>query len=245
MSDLFLSNLPQSLSVSGNVEQRLLSEYGSMFVARNVIVPGKIVFRDEAEVSDFQSRLSIESEKIGAISIELQTAAMRALKSAIGSAGRIGLSMTPRDVDSARRSYDETVGLWTSRVEPGLDYWVAQGRLANGRAEYIRSLPPFEQVSEILTLEEDEIYFAKGLSKSIVYSVAPPGSSQHLSLLALDINEHDDPKVREILSAYEWFQTVISDLPHFTYLGIQEDRLPELGLKCVLSRGRKYWIPDM
>jgi hypothetical protein len=89
------------------------------------------------------------------------------------------------------------------------------------------------------------MYFAKDLSKSIIYSVAPPGTSQHLSMLALDITEHDDAAVREIMARNGWHQTVVSDLPHFTYLGVPESELPALGLKKVNDGGRSYWLPSI
>lgn len=245
MNNRFTSVLPPRLNVFGIVEQRLLAEYGAMFVAKNVVVPDRIVFRDDAEVSEFQSGITIGSADIGGIQLELQAAAMDALIDARDDAERSGLSLTPRDTDSARRSYDETVGLWASRVEPALDHWVAHGRLEPAEADQIRSLSAFEQVPLVFALEEEGIFFAKDLSKSIVYSVAPPGTSQHLAMLAFDIKEHADAAVREILSKHFWFQTVISDLPHFTYLGMAEDRLSSAGLKCISNDGRRFWVPDL
>ena len=97
----------------------------------------------------------------------------------------------------------------------------------------------------VLELEENGLYFAKDLSKSIIYSVAPPGTSQHLSMLALDVAEFDDKDVRALLIEHKWFQTVVSDLPHFTYLGVREDELADLGLKKVLSCHRTFWLPDV
>ena len=46
-------------------------------------------------------------------------------------------------------------------------------------------------------------------------------------MLAFDVNEFDNPRVREILAKHGWFQTVLSDLPHFTYLGLKEKDLPK------------------
>lgn len=86
---------------------------------------------------------------------------------------------------------------------------------------------------------------SKDHSKSILYSVAPPGGSQHLSLLALDVKEHDNATVRAILAQYGWFQTVISDLPHFTYLGVEEQELSSLGLKVVALEGKYFWVPEI
>jgi hypothetical protein len=245
MSEQFLSKLPHGLTVRGSVERRLLTEYGAVFMARGVTVPPKIVFRDESEVSKFQSGLSIATEVMGEYPMELQSAAMEDLRSAIQEAYKNDLSITPRDTDSARRSYGETVALWASRVQPALTYWVEQGRMSESDASRIRSLPPFEQVPVVLELEEDGIFFAKDLSKSIVHSVAPPGTSQHLSLLAFDIREHADPRVRDTLYRHGWYQTVVSDLPHFTYLGVPERGLEDLGLKSTVNGDRRFWVPDL
>ncbi len=135
------------------------------------------------------------------------------------------MTITPRGADSGQRNYSGTVKLWASRVDPGLIHWVKQGKLTEAEASKIRALSPFEQVSEIFKLESQGMYFAKDLSKSIIYSVAPPGTSQHISMLALDVSEHDNSKVRDILAKHGWFQTVISDLPHFTFLGVPENQL--------------------
>ena len=245
MSNIFLSKLPPSLDVSDAVERRLLNEYGAMFVAKNVMAPDRIVFRNEADVAKFQSGVAISRLTIGGYWIELQAAAMDALNGALHAAEKAGKTISPRDADSARRSYGETVGLWASRVEPALEHWVRLERLRKEQAEKIRSLSPFEQVSVVLELETEGIFFAKDLSKSIVYSVAPPGTSQHLAMLAFDIKEHADSAVRKVLADHQWFQTVISDLPHFTFLGMPQAELPGAGLKPVSSGDRTFWIPDI
>ena len=93
--------------------------------------------------------------------------------------------------------------------------------------------------------EENDLYFSKDFRKSILYSVAAPGASQHIFLLALDVQQFGNPKVREILAKYGWFQTVKSDAPHFTYLGVAEENLPALGLRSEWIGGQKFWVPDM
>ena len=179
---------------------RVVNEYGSVLVAGNgAVPPDRIIFRNESEVQAFQASVNKRQETIGGHLIELQSAAMDALKAAIAEAGSMGLTITLRGSDSAKRSYEQTVSLWLSRVEPGLEHWVNEGGISNTTAENLRSLDPFEQVVEILKLEENGIFFAKDLSKSIMYSVAPPGTSQHLSMLALDIAEFNDVRVRQIL----------------------------------------------
>jgi len=55
----------------------------------------------------------------------------------------------------------------------------------------------------------------------------------------------DSAIVRKILSDHGWFQTVKSDMPHFTYLGVKESELPSLGLRPVNVDGQKFWIPNV
>lgn len=245
-SSIFFQNLPPGLSYEDDAAQRrLLHEYGAVFVARGVVRPERIVFSDDEEVREFQARLEIAGSDIGGYFIELQRAAMDALLAAVSEAKGRGLTIAPRGRDSGRRNYADTVGLWKSRVEPALVHWVAKGRMTVEQADAIRTKSPSEQVPEIFRLEADGIYFAKDLSKSIIYSVAPPGASQHLSLLAFDVAEFADADVRKILAEHFWYRTVVSDLPHFTFLGTPEAELNDLGLKCVDSAGQNFWVPDV
>jgi len=224
---------------------RLLQEYGSMFVGRSVALPTKIVFEGADDVLRFQNNVESAKQILGDFEIYLQRSAMADLMNALTDAASTGLSITPRGADSAKRSYEETVSLWASRVKPALKHWVGKGKITQAAADRIKGLSPYEQVPEILKLEEKGIYFAKDLSKSIIYSVAPPGASQHLAMLALDIQEFENPEVRNILAYWKWYQTVVSDLPHFTYLGVEESGLPGLGLKRVTDGGRTFWVPDI
>ena len=243
----FFDNLPPDLVVGDNAaEQRLLREYGAVFVARNgVIPPNKVVFKNDDDVAEFQSSVDVGVSEMSGFDMELQAVAMSDLLAASDEASAAGLAITPRGADSARRNYHGTVDLWNSRVEPALVHGVSKGRLTPEQADHIRSLPPHEQVPEVFKLEQEGIYFAKDLSKSIIYSVAPPGASQHLSMLAFDVAEFDDRSVRKILARHRWYQTVVSDLPHFTYLGVDEVALPELGLQQVTHLEREFWIPEI
>jgi hypothetical protein len=243
----FKANLPQGFEEpSDDVGRKLLREYGSMFVVKGGgIAPVRVVFKNESDVAAFQGKLQKASENISGFNMELQAAAMEDLRKALTEAKASGFAISPRGADSAKRTYNETVGLWASRVEPALKHWVGKGKLTQAEADRIKALSPYEQVSEVLKLEEKGLYFAKDLSKSIIYSVAPPGTSQHLTLLALDVTEHDNARVRELLAKHKWFQTVVSDLPHFTYLGVPESDLPGLGLKKIVEGGRTFWLPDL
>lgn len=224
---------------------RLLKDYGAMFVARGgTVVPPKIVFENDAECADWQNRIQVRREVFGSINVELQTAAMTALINARDELRARNLTVTARGTWAARRDYDDTVEIWRTRVDPALDYWTQRGRLSEAEAARISSLAPSQQVAEVLRLEERGMFFSKGFSKSILYSAPAPGASQHLSMLAFDANEHDNAAVRAVLAKYGWFQTVAGDAPHFTFLGAAEADLPALGLKCVMQNNRTYWIPD-
>ena len=245
---MFLDNLPKKFEMPTNeTGNLLLREYGAVFLARNgVVPPKKVIFRDADDVDSFQQTLSMSAIKFAGYNIELQSKAARDLIDAIEDAQKAGLTISPRGADSGRRDYEQTRRLWASRVNPGMKYWISKGRISAKEAARIQALPTYAQVPEILRLERSGIYFAKSLDKSIIYSVAPPGTSQHLSMLAFDVAEFDNAKVRAILATHKWFQTVVSDLPHFTYLGVEEKSLPKLGLKQKTDpSGRVFWIPDL
>lgn len=246
-AELFFKRLPKNfIQPRDDAEKLLLREYGAMLVAgKGVRLPTKVFFSDEADVAAFQTTVKRSTYTFGSIQIELQSAAMEELLQALHEARSVGLTISPRGADSARRGYQQTVALWASRVNPGLAHWTANGKITRAEAQRIKALSPYHQVPEILRLERQGIFFAKNLSKSIIYSVAPPGSSQHLSMLALDVKEFNDHRVRGILAKHGWYQTVVSDLPHFTFLGHDEADLPSRGLKLVISDGRRFWIPDL
>jgi hypothetical protein len=227
--------------------RRLLSEYGAMFVASDAVaVPPVCVFRDEREVSRFQRLAGSRAADFDGVAIELQPAALDALLGARDDARREGLGITPRDgAEAARRDFADTVRLWESRVRPALRYWTGEGRVAPDEAERLGALDFPEQVARVLELESCGCFFSKDFSKSILQSVAAPGASQHLALLAFDAVEFTDARVRSILAARGWFQTVLNDLPHFTYLGVREDELPGLGLRRASHGEQVFWVPDV
>jgi hypothetical protein len=229
------------------VAQRVLHDYGAMFVGTDQILPPPLcVFTSEDQVERFQKEAGWAPGEFGTAVIELQPAAMTALLQAREVARAEGLQISPRDgAEAARRSYADTVRLWNSRFLPALDHWTRVDRLSEAQAERLRNLPIQEQVPEVLELEKEEIFFSKDLSKSVLYSIAAPGTSQHIAMLACDANEFLDQRVRQILAQHGWFQTVLSDLPHFTFLGLAEEELPDRGLKSVEVNSQTFWIPDV
>jgi hypothetical protein len=228
------------------VARRILNEYGAVFFASGGATPPPVcIFVGAEEVESFQREARVEAREVGGVLIELQPAAMRALLAAREEAAVSGLDITPRDgSESARRGYADTIRLWNSRLLPALEHWRAQGRLTGAEAERVRGLPVREQVGAVLELERAGVYFSKDFSKSILYSVAAPGASQHLSLLAFDAAEYADGRVRRILARHGWFRTVRNDCPHFTYLGLAESRLPAHGLKKIKTPDGEFWVPN-
>ncbi len=246
----FLENLPRGFSLpaaNDPVGWKLLAEYGAVFVARGGAAPPPyLIFPDAESLVRWRSRLKIGRTTIAGKVVELQEPALKALLAARAEALKAHLNITLRARDGAGRTYARTAQLWTWRVQAALAHWGKAGRLSKQDAARLRALPPREQVPEILRLEKQGLFFSgENFNKPILDSVAPPGASQHLSMLALDIRQINSRKVRDILARHGWFQTVLLDLPHFTYLGVPENALPSLGLKPVEKKGLTFWLPDI
>lgn len=228
------------------VQKRILNEYGALFLTdQSALPPPTCMFTSSEQVFAFQNQAGIQAHEIANAQVELQPAAMKALLAARDEAKSQGMDITPRDgAEAGRRGFDDTLRLWNSRFEPACDYWMSKGKLSAEQVARLKSLPIIDQVREVLELEKRGIYFAKSLDKSILYSVAAPGTSQHLSMLAIDINEFENKAIRKIMANHGWFRTVKGDAPHFTYLGVKEDQLKNMGLKKISPDG-EFWIPNV
>jgi hypothetical protein len=236
-------------SLSSPVEKRLFAEYGAIF-ATIATPPPVIIFNDSGQVEAFQSSLSVSRGVFGNHEIQLQSVALDALATAATDLAERGGSLTARADDAGARSYEDTVRLWTRNVARGLDHWEGLGRISREHAQAIVSSSHIDQVSTILSLEDaDQLFFGTFFDRSILYSVAAPGASQHLSMLAFDVTEYEDPETDEVLGARGWFRTVPNDLPHFTYLGGDQSSLFGRGLRPIerINGGRVYvfWTPDV
>jgi hypothetical protein len=229
------------------VSKRILHEYGAIFIAdEKVLAPPVCMFTSANEVNNFQAETQIAGEEIGDAKIELQANAMKAYLEARAEAKNTGLDIRPRGgAEGARRGFDDTVRLWKSRVDPACEHWVKAGKLTQEQADKLKTLPIKAQVQQVLEYEKSGIYFNKNFDNSILYSVAAPGTSQHLSMLALDVEEFANKQVREIMAKHGWFRTVQNDSPHFTFLGKGESELNGLGLKKVENKDGEFWIPNV
>lgn len=84
----------------------------------------------------------------------------------------------------------------------------------------------------------------QGKETAILSVVAPPGTSQHLWGLAVDLRVSTQAH-RQALNQNGWFQTVENDVPHWTYLGVAEDSLSQWGFQKKMVRGIVYWLTPL
>ncbi|MBO3458208.1 D-alanyl-D-alanine carboxypeptidase family protein [Aetokthonos hydrillicola Thurmond2011] len=84
----------------------------------------------------------------------------------------------------------------------------------------------------------------QGKSTDILGLVAPPGASQHLWGLAIDLRV-SNPAQKQALNRNGWFQTVENDVPHWTFVGQPQEKLVEFGFKDKVVRGVKYWLTPL
>lgn len=84
----------------------------------------------------------------------------------------------------------------------------------------------------------------QGKETKILGLVAPPGTSQHLWGLAIDLRVGSKEQ-RKALNLNGWFQTVENDVPHWTYVGLTEDNLPLFGFNKQVVQGITYWITPL
>lgn len=232
------------------VAARVFADYGAMFVAAlanptGIKFPNNCIL-DSKGVQTYQQKASPTIQSIGRVQITLQKPAMDALLDAIAEAKQKNLVISPRGgSESASRSYEDTTRLWNSRFLPGLNYWVKKGKISRNDAEVVKRMNIHDQVAQVLEWESQRLWFSTAFDKSILYSVAAPGASQHIFMLALDVEQFGNKQVRDILAKHGWFQTVQSDLPHFTYLGVKRDELSKYGLVKKVVSGQEFWIPNL
>lgn len=227
--------------------KHVLREYGAVFAAGPAVsIPERCMFRSHDEVSKFQKTLKTRSDILSGAPIELQEAAMIALLKAITDVNLKNLRITPLDGSIAgKRSFADTVRIWNSRFLPALSHYVWTGGIPMIEADAARWWEFEKQAEKVLEWESRGYYFGTNRNGPIFSSTAPPGTSQHLSLLAFDVVQYGNPGVRKILNEHGWFQTVAGDSPHFTYLGLAESELPSRGLKAVSRGGYTYWVPNL
>lgn len=220
--------------------------YGATFVADPKLkLPAKAMFEKPADSRAYQKTIPIKRFYMGGYKVSLQAPAADALIAAQKEASATHLKITPVGDVASLRSYEDTSYIWHKYLDKGLAYWVSRKKITPAQARAILASPPKKQLSQVIALEQKGLYLHANHAHSILNLAAPPGSSQHISGLALDIEEHQNANVRAILNRHGWYQTVAHDFPHFIYLGRPVNELPQLGLTSIKSDGRQFWVPDV
>lgn len=84
----------------------------------------------------------------------------------------------------------------------------------------------------------------QGKETTILGVVAPPGASQHLWGLAIDLRVTTEAQ-KQALNQNGWYRTVENDIPHWTYVGISEDKLTDNGFQNKVIRDITYWVTPL
>ena len=84
----------------------------------------------------------------------------------------------------------------------------------------------------------------EGKETRILGVVAPPGTSQHLWGLAIDLKVNNEKQVTA-LNQNGWYRTVEYDVPHWTYVGYPPETLLRLGFQKKVIGGITYWVTPL
>jgi len=229
---------------SSPVARRVIAEYGSVFAGEGVQFPESCLFPDAASVTSYQSGLKTRSAQLNGVTVELQELAMQALLRAVEECRLNNIEVIPFDgAIAGRRSFVDTIRLWNRRFYRALDHWSRVGKIDRETAFRVTNAPFADQVLAVMDWESKGYWFGTSLQGTIFASTAPPGMSQHLLLLAFDVQPPVSAELVEIFKQHGWYRTVRGDAAHFTYLGLAEAELPSRGLRKVNYRGVEYWIP--
>jgi hypothetical protein len=124
-----------------------------------------------------------------------------------------------------------------SKARNIIDIPLKSGFSGDCTRSYSTNLRFWQKYANNQTLEQVK----QGTETRILGVVAPPGTSQHLWGLALDLRVSNSAQ-REALNQNGWFQTVENDVPHWTYLGWDKESLQQFGLQNKIVGGVTYWV---
>ncbi|MBV6627554.1 MAG: D-alanyl-D-alanine carboxypeptidase family protein [Rivularia sp. (in: Bacteria)] len=84
----------------------------------------------------------------------------------------------------------------------------------------------------------------KGEETRILGTVAPPGTSQHLWGLAIDLGVNNQKQIKA-LNKNGWYRTVEYDIPHWSYVGYPPETLLRLGFRKKVTGKTTYWVTPL
>lgn len=84
----------------------------------------------------------------------------------------------------------------------------------------------------------------QGKEIKILGIVAPPGASQHLWGLAIDLRVTTEAQ-KQVLNQNGWYRTVENDIPHWTYVGLPLEKLTQFGFQNKVVENVTYWLTPL
>ncbi len=226
------------------VERQLLEMSGGVLLT-TATPPPTVHFADALAVQSFQDGLQTGVVEVGGVSVTLQEPAAQALARARDELAAAGVAIRFQGKRPGARTWSEGHGAWTRRLRTSLEHWVGEGRLPASERDRILALPPDPQLRAVLDLEARGLWCNTYYNRTILSSVAAPGSSQHHAMLAVDVQPAKDPRVIEVMARHGWHRTVWSDRPHFTFLGVGPEALEGMGLRPKTWAEATFWVPDL
>ncbi|GEM_PF-1105377 len=233
-------DINQLCSPGDTVNRAVLSAYGAIYVADVAVKVPPNCTPTRSELEAFYRTVQFENDNFDGVAVSFQKAALDAFRKIRAEAAAQGLTVTPNGTRASLRDYDGTVEIWQRNLSIGINS--ARG-ISGAEMRQLRSSNVRESIDAVLKVEARGTLLGSGGGKSILQIAAPPGTSQHISGLSIDIAEHESSQVRAIMAKHGFFQTIANDFTHFTYLG--ESSTTSLGLVAVTIDGRVFFVPKL
>lgn len=222
------------------VNRIVLETYGAIYVAAPAVSVSPNCIPTRAELDAFYLSVKFETANLGGVKVTLQKPALDAFRQVRAEAAALGLTVTPIGARASLRDYDDTVEIWQRNLGNGIS--TARG-ISDSQLSRLRSADARESIAAVLEIEGRGTLLGSGGGTSIFHIAAPPGTSQHISGLSIDITEHESAQVRALMTKHGFIQTIESDFTHFTYLG--QSGTASLGLVAVTVDGRVFFVPKI
>ncbi|MEM9926089.1 MAG: D-alanyl-D-alanine carboxypeptidase family protein [Cyanobacteria bacterium P01_D01_bin.50] len=113
-----------------------------------------------------------------------------------------------------------------------------------GRSDCIRNFATTARFWRKYTNSRTLDLVRKGKETRILGTVAPPGTSQHLWGLAIDLRVTNKSQINA-LNQNGWYRTVKYDVPHWSYVGYPPETLLKLGFQKKIIEGTTYWLTPL
>ena len=125
-------------------------------------------------------------------------------------------------------------------------YFQAKFRLKSGYAnsDCIRDFATTAKFWKKYTNSKTLDLVKQGKETRILGTVAPPGASQHLWGLAIDLKVTNKKQITA-LNQNGWYRTVEHDVPHWSYVGYPPETLLRLGFQKKVIGKTTYWVTPL